>query len=276
MATKSLGGDGNWNTAGNWGGALPVDDDVALIPQSLNANVTDTGDQGAIDLDNLQVHKDFGGLFGTSGSPIHIGADVLKVYGSSGFYFNLDDDGAVDTQVERAWINCQAAGTPVQLGKHGAARAGSDYLNIFVNRGNVTFTNTVAWAAAAIIKCNGSGARCTFSASGPTVPSLIVNAGQVWSNVVLTTLIMGGGIAIQDLAAITTAHIGKGATLDIRYGGAGVTVATLIYVGNGGTLIMDNSEHEKTVTTAYAEPGAIIRRIPDLHPFTTFYDQRAA
>lgn len=271
MANRVLTSGGDWSTAANWGGTKPVDGDNALISDVLPNDVTESADEGAIDTELIDIAAGYGGLFGTAASPIHLGTNILKIYGSSGAYFNLDDGGVLNTCTQ-VWINTPTGQVPVVLGQEAGAQAGSTYDIVKLAQGTLTIAATAKLAAAAALYVDGGGATAILAENGPTLPYLAQSTGRVFSNVAITEAYVNGGICTQDKAALVDVYVGPGAALDIRHTG---TVATNVHLSRGATLILDGNTNVKVITNVYAQVGAIIQRNALIHTFTNFFNEAA-
>lgn len=254
MANTVLNSGGDWSLDASWDGSVAADGDTAMISNLLNEDITQSLDEGDVDCEVIHISRGYSGLFGTSVTPMANGSNILKFYGSSGAWFNLDDGGVANTCTQ-AWINMPNSQVPVVLGGASGAQAGSTYQQIKIARAAFTLASTALLAANAELHI-GRQATAHLAINGPTVPTLKQYGGVVQSNVVLTAADICGGILIQDKAAITEAWVGPGAVLDIRHIG---TVATTLHIAAGGTLILDGNENVKTITTLYAEAGAILQ-----------------
>ncbi len=260
-----MGGDGNWSTGGNWSGTgKPVDADDVMIPKALGSDVTMSADEGDVDLDLLHVHKFYPGRVGTSGAPIKIAADLIEVFGSSGFYFECDDQGAPNHTTDEVRIATPTPDTPVELGNATGSTLG-DFDRVGINRGNLTCKASIKWTAAAHLEVGflnnlDSDAHVTLAATGPTLANLRMNGGRVESNVVITRADVCGGILVQDIAAITTVYVYRGGVLHLNGQG---TVATTVVVYDGGTLDLLQTADDKILTDLTLWPGSIIKWSPN-------------
>lgn len=273
MANKTLVGD-DWSTAADWDGAAkPVDNDVAIIPGTNGNNIVMTGDEGGVDLDALDVHRLFKNRVGSSATPIAIAADLIKVYGSAGFYFECDHDGLADHFVDECVIQMPTNATPVELGS--VAQGGgfdAKWKQIMLNRGMATLKSNIVYDTGAIVEVGyvnrrDSDAKLTIASGGPTLPNLRVNGGRVENNSVATDAWLTGGTLVQDLAAATSLYIYAGGVCEYNH-----TSSTLIVVYGGGTLNLLKNAKVKTITTLWTFPGSKLIYDPTLHTFTTHKD----
>jgi len=267
---------GNFNS-----GVLPATNDRIIIPSTLNANVTDTGGNAqAIDLDLLKVMPGFTGLFGTSGSPIQTAADRIEIAGSSGFYFECDGDSGVGGfTTDLINVRCANANTPVELGScdiSGSGAADGPITEIQITMGNVLLKANAEFSSSKIVlqPANFGDARLTIASNADTLEELDLKNGYCEANNALTLVyIEAGAVLTQDNAAITTAHV-RG-TLNLNYGGGSAltTVATTIYLYEGGTVNMygdGTKDLFKTVGTLVKNPKSTLLRDTTLHAITTF------
>lgn len=282
MANRTLTGD-DWSTPGDWGGTKPVDDDTAIIP-ATNANraLIMSGDEGGLDVDLLTVHHGFKGTFGVSATPLALAGDLIRVYGSSGFYMECDHDDAATHTCDVTLLQCRNANTPVELGS--VAQVGGfdgKWDKVKAQRCNLTVKSNIVWTATGLLEVgyvsNPAGdVRVSLAASGPTLPTLRQNGGRVESHVVIAAGEIAGGILVQDDATPVLLHVYRGATLQLDH-----TAATTIYVHDGGTLDLLKNAKYKTITTLYLDPLANViweqdtANTPGLHLVTNLYDYRS-
>jgi len=267
----------DWSTAENWSsGAIPVSTDDTVVPNTLAANVTMSGDESAVALDLLHVHRGFTNTFGTSASPLQFSSEFTKVFGSSGFYME-----GTDVTSEEIRLQMPANNTPVELGN---ADAG-DFTRIICNRGLVTLKANILFSAAGMVEVgwmtdrNGD-VRVVLAAGADTLPNLRMNGGRMTSDAIITLAHLCAGTLTQDTAAITTVYVYDGARLELNGSG---TVATTVVVYGGGTLDLLQTALQKTVTTLYLFPGAKViwdtndvGATPGLHTISNLFDLRNA
>lgn len=273
----------DWSTAGNWSSAAkPVDNDDAIISNTLAADVTMSADEGGVDLDLLDVPPLYNFRVGTSAAPIAITSDLIRVYGSSGFYFHCDHNDAATHICDVTLLQCRTPNVPVELGSATTVGAGEAHWDkIVANRCQLTLKANIIWTATGILQVgfvtNPLGdVRAELAAGGPTLPTLLQNGGRVESDVVITLGYICAGTLVQDAATATTLHVLNGATLQLDH-----TALTTVHVWPGGTLDLMQNSLQKTITTAYFYPGSTIvweentANTPGLHTITNKYDYRA-
>ena len=247
-------------TAGSWStGAVPTgtsDNDV-MVPGQLNEDViAGATDYGAVptDLDVLTIDAGFSRSFCSSGAPLKISAKLLRVYGSSGFFFEGDDDGVTGLPIDDVIINTRSPGTPVELGTASGAHADQDYEDsIIIQQGNVTFKSNMVLDAGCEVYLDGSGATLNVSdgMANPVV-LLVVNDGLVNSHGEITTCYLNGGRLIQDTSLLTTIVVGNGAYFAMNH-----TSCTNIVVMRGGTVDFTMVSRDfKDVTNLTLHKGA--------------------
>jgi len=266
MADRTLSGAA-YTTAANWTGATePVDGDRALIPSTLGVDVVG-GDRGSIDLALLNVSEGFNYRFCSSGTPLKGAADLIRVAGSTGFYFECSLDGATASKVDDCRIQLPSRDTPFELGSE-TADAG-DWDAIEVLRGKGTLKGNIMFGAACVLKAGYVSSRfddvnLTISPGADTLPELQLLGGAcVADNVITLGHIYGRHT--QRTAAMTTGRVYPGGVLDYEH-----TSSTLIEVYPGGTLnLKTNGGIVKAITTLIEWPGAIIIRDDAIHTFTT-------
>lgn len=274
----------DWSTAANWSsGSKPIDDDDAIVPNTLGANVTMSGDETGIDLDLLKVQRGFTKTFGTSAAPLQFAADLIKVFGSSGFYFECSDTGTPNQTTDEIRLQMPDANTPVELGTDSAATLG-DFARIICQRGLITLKGNISFTATAQVEVGymndpAGDVRLIIASGADTLPNLRMNGGKVKSDGPITTAHVCGGTLTQDTAAVTTAYVYRGGRLELNGSG---TVATTVIVYAGGWLDLLKTSFQKTITTLYLFPGANViwdqnlSGSPGLHTITNPFDMRDA
>jgi len=265
MADKTLTAAA-YTTAGSWAGAaLPSDGDRALIPSTLGVDVIG-GDQGSIDLALLDVSEGFNYRFCSSATPLKGAADLIRVVGSTGFYYECSLDGGTASKVDDCRIQMPSRDTPFELGSE-TADAG-DWDAIEVMRGKGTLKGNIAFGAAAVLRVGYVSSRyddvnLLISAGADTLPEYHQLGGLCEAQSVITVGHIHGRHT-QKTAAMTTAYVYPGGVLNYEH-----TAGTLIVVYPGGTLnFKTNGGTVKAITNVIAWPGAIIIRDPQLHTYT--------
>lgn len=242
----------DWSTNGNWSsGTKPAIGDEAIIPNTNAANITIAGDETAVDLDMLYVQRGYTNTFGTSASPLQFSADLIKVLGSSGFYFE-----GTDVTTDEIRLQMPNNNTPVELGN---ADTG-DFERVICNRGLITLKANILFSATGIVEVGwkndrANDVRVIIASGADTLPNLRMNGGTVTSDGAITEAHIRAGTLTQDTAAVTTAYVYDGARLELNGNG---TVATTVVVYGGGTLDLLQTSFLKTITTLYLFPGANI------------------
>lgn len=281
MAGGILTGNGAWGTGGNWtdGAAIPAVNDDAIMGSTLNADVTDAGnDANAIDLDLLLTEPAFARLFGTQASPIVIAADLVQVQGNGGFYFECDSGAAGALKTDQIDVMAATANTPVEIGSASTITgARGDIDGITILRGKVVLKGNIMFGSSAVVAVRNiestNDAQVVIASGADTLPTLQVFAGLVTSEGVITKLeVSMGATHIQDTAALGTVDLAGILELNYGAGAPGTTVATTINVLSGGFLNLMKKTQYKTVTTVNLYPGGKIQRNKNLHIFTTFND----
>jgi len=274
----------DWSTAANWSSASkPVNDDDTVIPNTLNDNVTMSADESDLDVDLLHVQKGFTGTFGTSASPLVFAADLIKVFGSSGFYMEVGDGTTSSGITDEIRLQMRTPNTPVELGKEAAASLGQ-FERIICERGLITLKGNVNFTATAVVEVGymndqAGDVRVIIGSGADTLPNLRMNGGRVTSDGAITTATVCNGILTQDTAAVTTVFVYRGGRLELNGSG---TVATTVVIYDGGWLDLLQTSFQKTITTLYLFPGANIiwdqnlSGSPGLHTITNPFDMRNA
>lgn len=278
-----------WGTPANWtdGAAIPVNTSLAMMPASNTNNITDSGgDANGIDLALLKTCPNFVGMLGTSAAPIKTAADLVQVYGSGGFYFECDENGVGALKTDRVEIMCPNGNVPVEIGSCDVAGGGTgggnfDYIlalrGLITLKANIKFTNTTAEVEVGSID-SGNDARVTIASGADTLPILRQHFGLVDSSGAITTAHIGrGATCIQDVAAMGTAHVFGELIMNYGSGASpGPTVATTVYVYPGGVLNMHGdgkTSQYKTITNVILMPGATLLRNSSIHIITNPYQR---
>lgn len=271
----------DWSTAGHWDNGKAADTDTAIIP-ATNDNIALTmGDEGGVDLDVLVVHHGFKGTMGVSASPIGVAANLIRLYGSSGFYWENDHDDVAEHTVDKCLVQCRNNSVPVELGSKATVAGGiASWEEVWAKRGNVTIKANLLWNASGLLEVGYVGnrlsdVRAALVAGGATLPLLRQNGGRVESDVIITAGEVMGGTLVQNIATPVLLHVYSGATLVLNH-----TAATTIHVHDGGMLDLLDNAKEKTITNLTLHPKANIRWLqdttntPGLHVVTNLYDYR--
>lgn len=274
----------DWSLAGSWSSAAkPTDNDHAIVPGTLNADVTMSLDEGGVDCNLIEIHHLFSRRVGTSAAPIAICTDLLRVYGSNGFYFDCDHDDAANHIVDVTVLKCPNRNTPVELGsKAPVAAVQAHWDRIMASRCNLTMKSNTYWAATGVLDVGyvsnpRDDVRVALAAGGQTLPLLRQNGGRVESDIIITDAQVKGGTLVQDTVTPTLVHVYDGATLVLNH-----TAATTIYVHDGGMLDLMQNAQEKTLTNLFLSPAANILWVqnttntPGLHTVTNLWDYRGS
>ncbi len=263
MATKIWTGsvDGNFQTAGNWNGGVPVSNDDAIVPSVATRSMDAGMDQsGAVDLDSLVVHRGYAGNIGSSGNPLKIAADKVLFMGAGEFWFEND----ITTDDVR--IIAATPQTVVNLG-------GDTITSIAILRGKVTIDGTTGAIADLNVgyftdRLNDS--RVTIAASAGTLTSLFQDGGKLWAgNTITTAHAHAGELTKQGTTSIVTLEQHMGANVIYNSSGT-ITLARL----RGGTLDLTQTGDVKAITTLWLFPDSTFKEIQELHTVTTRIDLR--
>lgn len=274
MADKLLAGDGNWTTDGNWSPSpKPVDADGAFISAALGANVTMPTSQKAIDLAVLEVLKGFQHSVGSSGAPIEITATLIKVFGSTGFYFKCIDDGSTVGDVDRIEIELPNASVIAELDGD-ASSANGEYKHIVASRGNILIKSAAIFTASTgVVEVgyvnNRRGDVNIKIESINTLPLLDINAGRVDCRSTVTDVRIANADYKQDDRAAANVFVFGGGVCEYLW-----SAGTSIKVFGGGRLDMSKNTRLTTIDSVTAYPDSEIIRDESIHQFTVFNDMR--
>ena len=241
--------DGNYSTAGNWSGGVPVAAGDVLIQGSVS--ITAGLNQSAVAIDKFEVAPGYSGTIGSVTAPLQIDPDGFD-FTSTGLAY-IDIGSAAISPVVRGTATAATAGTA------GLYLKGSAIATLSVLKG------TVAVALLTDETATITTANCLFTTTQATDAGLILGPG-----VTLTTLNQTGG-SVDLRCALTTINA-TGGTLNTRGSGAITTMnadGATIYPqstgtittlnANAGTIDFRRSLTARTVTTlASTGQGAVI------------------
>ena len=282
----------DWSTDGNWSTGTKPDtsaDTDAVIPHSLDANVTMAGDESDVDFGLLHVQKGFTGTFGTSASPLVFAADMIKVFGSSGFYMEVGDGTTSSGITDEIRLQMRTPKTPAELGKEAAASVG-EFQRVICQRGLITLKANIQFTATADVEVGymtdqAGDVRVIIGSGADTLPNLRMNGGTVTSDGPITTAHVCSGTLTQDTVAVTTVFVYRNGRLELNGSTAAIggPVATTVVVYDGGWLDLLQTSFQKTITTLYLMPGSNViwdtnnvGATQGLHTITTLHDLRNA
>ncbi len=252
--------DGDWGTAGNWTGAVPLAGERALIAD--NTTAIDGSDQSAADLALVVVDEAYDKTIGSDGSPIILASNRVVLRGSGAVFIKADgagiDDLVIDCPTNQIAVNVDANLT--------------DLTNLHILRGNVTINGAAGTIALVKVKYRSnrdSDVILTVSSGITAITTLEQDGGRVTSSGAITTARLRGGRLVQGTATITTIDADGGAHVEFNFGG---TIATA-YIGRA-TLDLLRSPDAKTITTLWQYPGAVVQMDPEIVTVTNDRDQR--
>ena len=261
-----------WGTAGNWSsGAIPVTNDLAGIPHTLNFNVTDaSGDAKGVDLNMLVTHPGYAKSFGVSGTPIKTAADLVHVKGSGPFYFESHKDGASAFVTDEVRIEAATPNAIVEIGSDASdADSNIDIVNII--RGTVTLTGTIKFTTTGQVIFTPSSmgdATLTIVNSADTLPLLLQLNGRSQVDNIVTRLDLKGGECIKDTNKATEIDV-FGGTLVYNHQ-ASASDVTICRVHTGGVLDLTQNSLLKTFDHVIRYRGGVVKRILEMHTFTKY------
>lgn len=255
----------------------PTVDDKVTIPNTLNADVVDSGNASDhIDLDLLWLHPLFTKSFGSQATPIRGSADRIEVLGSGGFYYESDAGEGI-LQVDLIIIDPSNPQAIVEIGSNAADKG--EVLDITALAGNVTLKGNIKFAAAgSIVRVGRRGspdAQLTVTiGSGLDValPELVIGSGTVFNSGAVTKVTIGGSLT-QDTAAAATIDVLPGGTLIYNHE-ATTNDVLLVTVYPGAVFDCMQSPENKVFDKVVALPGSTVLRNAEKHTFTIFDDRR--
>lgn len=273
MSGGMLVNGGAWGTAGNWSSAaIPVTDDLAGIPHTLNYNVTDaSGDAKGIDLDALITHPGYVKSFGVSGTPIKSAADLVHVKGAGPFYFESHKDGASAFVTDEVRIEAATPNAISEIGSD-ASDADSNITMVNVIRGNCTLTGTIKFSSdgQVILTPAAKGdATLTIVNSADTLPLLLQLNGTSFIDNIVTRLDIKGGECTKDTNKAVEIDVYSGGVLIYNHGASGGDV-TICRVHTGGVIDLTRNSLIKTFDHVVRYRGGVVKRFPSMHTFTKY------
>ncbi len=273
MSGGMLVNGGAWGTAGNWSSAaIPITDDLAGIPHTLNFNVTDaSGDAEGIDLDMLVTHPGYAKSFGVTGTPIRTAADLVHVQGSGPFYFESHQNGGSAFVTDEVRIEAATPNAVAEIGSD-PGDAGSDIKVVNIIRGTVTLTGTIEFSSdgqVILTPSSMSDGKLTIVNTADTLPLFLQMMGKSEINNIVTRLDVKGGECIKDTNKATEIDVFGGGILIYNHGAVASDV-TVCRVHTGGILDLTQNSLLKTFDHVMRYKGGVVKRILKMHTFTRY------
>jgi len=275
MADKQLNGV-NWNTSGDW---APVNEPATADDVRIADSPRDiiTGDQGGVDVNSLLVPSRYVGSFGTSGSPLQIAGSLIRYFARGGFFYESDAGGAT-LRTDEIRIDAADSAVKVEIGSNAADPGYVD--KVIWSRCNGLLKGNVKLDTIGIQEVLKEATLTIAAGIGATygqtaIPVVQNQGGTVKCDSAITTMRLMGGEHTQDTAKIVNGDVFFGTLI---YNHAAVTGdATVLKIGDGGTLVLDANSKLKRLTTVWLFPGSrIIPSRPDgiTHIIDNLYDLR--
>lgn len=267
MATKYyIGVDGDWSVGANWGGAIPADTDIAIIPNTNLTAITSGLTQSGIRPALIQIDQGHNQVIGGPGDPLLIDAVELRHNGHGSLYYQSEDDGT--TEFTGLFVVDSSNRTL-------AAQIGGDKVDrIVVLAGAVDLLGSLGTVALpSLVEVGSKNPRST--------PAILTNAcgvlagtgvmrvlsGQVISTAAIPILDMFNGYLTHANGTIITTITAHGGRID--YGSTGTIVTINLY---GGIVDLRVNALAKTITTLNLHPGGELIRDKNLTTITTIND----
>lgn len=222
MAEKIWNGsvDGDWHTAGNWDGGIPVEGDNVVIPASATQDIDGT------DATSSNIYA-FVGFIVEEGSSIAIGsaATGLSIDMNTGSPTDVFLGGTGRTFIEiidAADIQVAAAGAAPGVGEYSTniiaseSTAANNDIYVDCTTNQSVGIGAVAGTAAAVDSINVTGGVVTVGDSvvdspGTGVPDLTMSGGLVETNSALGTVVVNAGILTHNEGVMADLEVWGGA-----------------------------------------------------------------
>lgn len=265
----------DFNDAGNWDGAVPIDGDNLKYTGPVANSCTVNMDQGGKDFPLIYVDESYTGTVGSTGTPLICAADLIVVNGGAGFYCVSDKNGAA-LKIDEVRIAPKNPNTPVEIGSNSADAGEVD--KIICLSGNVIARSDILFGASALVETGwrnsmSNDVKLTIQAGADTLPTLETHGGIVSVNNLITNFRGYNTRVTVDTTHILNADFydcGLVAWNDATASGDGVTVKL-----HGNTLLdLKRNARTKVLSTVWAFPGSRIEKDSNLHTFTAFNDLR--
>ena len=232
--------DADWNTAGNWSIAVPVDgEDVIIDGRDTTAvDITTVASQGAIDLASLHIMSSFANNIGTAAAPLEIEVSGTLLIEGSGSYYIQSGSATLGTNgsIDRLIMNTSGNVYLSSFANDGANT--TDFTKVIVNSGTLTVygkAEAVATSGAEAGTVIGTlvlaptfgrsggvtvtiGEQC-FKANGNVYTNIIMQGGSLTTHSAMLTVDQFGGTLTQGSTAYTMIADDDGTTTLNLYGG---------------------------------------------------------
>lgn len=246
---------GAWNVAGNWTNGVPATGDRAIVPRTATASITSGLSQGAVDLAVFITEDGYAGNIGAPGSPLVIGADIAKFYGSGAVYWQNDGTGTDEVYVD----------SPNKTNALTFSGNGISYF--FVVRGKVIISSGPTITELHITRSAGGGSfDAIVEANGATLATVNMNAGQLTNTGAITNAFVSGAGRLTTTGAITLLTVSGGV---VNYESTSALGEALVV---GGLLDLTTSDNVQSAGTIIVCPPGRCLYDQDIVTVTTFRD----
>lgn len=269
MATRTWtgsAGDGNFDTAANWGGTVPVTSDTAIISATATTGITSGLDRSAdgagagLNLVLLEIEAGFQYNIGTSSSSLLLTADEIIDRGSGSTWItSKTGTAALDTDLVTV---DKPAGFAFTFDHSGA----SNVSQLRITGGAVTFTGTIVALPLVYLAPRGTNDYdATFTSQGSVVVTSLYMGGGTWyCKAGATTAFLAGGVIVAGSTSaitLTTVHQLNGT---FAYADNSAVVTTTTHNGILGLLNGRITGATKTITTLNRGPMLDLIESPKL------------
>jgi hypothetical protein len=250
MATRTWTGsaaDGNFDTASNWGGTVPVTGDTAIISAAATYGITSGLDRSAdgagagLNLVLLEIEDGFKHDIGTSTAALMLTADELIDRGKGNTWFtSKTGSAALDTDL----VTVDKSGGHFVLDHSGA----SNVSQLRMTGGDIRFVGSAV--AIPLVYFTPRTPNAFFTSLGSVVITAMYMSGGVWNCQAgaTTVYLMGGTMVVGSSSAITLTTVHQlGGSFEYAPNSAGVTTTT--HTAIAGSINGRITGADKTITT---------------------------
>jgi len=226
-------------------GTAPANSEVILFPDgnsfsALGASLT------SVDLAEMIVARGYSGAIGSSGTPLTISSNLVRMYGSGSLYYT-DGGGTTDLLI----VDAASPSTVVQLG-------GATFTTVILLRGALTINGTVTNLRVGTHSGTNADATCVINSGGGIATNIYQYSGSVTSSsgTAHTIWNMAGGSATRNTGgAITNLTVGAGANMVYK----STSTMASADVGPRGTLDLSQVQGALTITELIEHPQSVVR-----------------
>lgn len=252
----SSSGSNDLETTANWGGTLPVVGDSAVFPKGNEHGVATNLDAFEFKLKELITRRGYTGNIGSNGNPIITSASRVTLLGSGDVYY--EDKATTDTD----FIVVDLASP-----EHTVRISGDKSVDVLVLRGHVEIDGVVNNLRVGY-HSNPTGDANVTVESVATITKIIQSGGMVDCSAAVARWAMSGGMAKQQVAAVTELDLLGGRMIYNH------SALTSVDIHKGGILDTSQLTKQLTIGTAFIHDkrGLIYPVGSDLVVITNKYD----